>query len=265
MIKKIISGNKTGAEQAARDVATQLGIPHDGWTSKGRTAENKTRPGKDISSETPSPGFSQQPEMNVLGSDGTLVISHEKLSGDPAITFEFAGHHKKARLHINLNINRGFSAAQLIKSWIAIHNIDVLNVAGPCARSDPEIYEDTVRLLKAVYHLFFIEEKTSAPNNLKPLYPRTVEAAVDRLFFELSFKNKARIAKLKSHELEELHPTLGQYIREEYGLRFKAGELIKDCRFAAKDRNLDVDAAAVLIIKALWKKLRKTHALRVVR
>jgi hypothetical protein len=32
----------------------------------------------------------------------------------------------------------------------------------------------------------------------------------------------------------------------------------------AKDRGLDADDAAVLIIKQLWRKLRKTHALKVV-
>ena len=62
-----------------------------------------------------------------------------------------------------------------------------------------------------------------------------------------------------------LHPTLGEHIVKEYGLGFKKGELIKDCRFMAKDKHLNENDAAVLIIKELWKKLRKTHALRVVK
>ncbi len=245
MIKKIVSGSQTGAEQAARDVAAELGIPHELGGS-------------------PSSGCPQPIEENVMGTDGTLVISHGKLSGEPARTVEFANRREKACLHIDLNVIRGFSAAQFIKAWISIHDLDILNVTGPCAENDPEIYEDTARLLKAVHHLFFIETKTSDPDNLQPLFPRTVEAAVDRLFFELPFKDKARIAKLKADELELLYPTLGIYVLEEYGLRYRAGELMKDCRFMAKDRDLDADAAAVLIIKELWKKLRKTHALRVV-
>ena len=78
-------------------------------------------------------------------------------------------------------------------------------------------------------------------------------------------KNKAHIAKLETYELELLHPTLGEHIVKEYGLRFKTGELIKDCRFMAKDKHLNAYDAAVLIIKELWQKLRKTHALRVVK
>ena len=34
MIKKIISGGQTGADQAALDVAIKLGIPHGGWIPK---------------------------------------------------------------------------------------------------------------------------------------------------------------------------------------------------------------------------------------
>jgi len=57
---------------------------------------------------------------------------------------------------------------------------------------------------------------------------------------------------------------LGKHIKEDYGLRFKKGELMKDCRFMAKGKVID-EAAAELIIKELWRKLRKTHALRVVK
>jgi hypothetical protein len=36
MIKKIISGGQTGADQAGLDVAVELNIPHGGWIPKGR-------------------------------------------------------------------------------------------------------------------------------------------------------------------------------------------------------------------------------------
>ena len=46
MIKKIISGGQTGADQAGLDVAIELGIPHGGWIPKGRKTENGTLPVK---------------------------------------------------------------------------------------------------------------------------------------------------------------------------------------------------------------------------
>ncbi len=39
MIKKIISGGQTGADQAALDSANKLDMPHGGWIPKGRITE----------------------------------------------------------------------------------------------------------------------------------------------------------------------------------------------------------------------------------
>ena len=39
MLKKIISGGQTGADQAALDVAINLGNPYGGWIPKGRITE----------------------------------------------------------------------------------------------------------------------------------------------------------------------------------------------------------------------------------
>ncbi|MBW2055700.1 MAG: hypothetical protein JRI29_08405 [Deltaproteobacteria bacterium] len=41
-MKKIISGGRIGADQAALDMAMKMGIPHGGWIQKGR----KTQRGK---------------------------------------------------------------------------------------------------------------------------------------------------------------------------------------------------------------------------
>jgi hypothetical protein len=265
MLKKIISGGQTGVDQAALDVAINFGISHGGWIPKGRRTEAGTLPDKYKLKEMSSSSYPKRTEQNVIDSDGTLIISHGKLAGGSLLTFELAEQHKKEWLHIDLEINRGFSAAQLIQSWIVLNDIKVLNVAGPRASEDPYIYEDAVRLLKAVNHLFFIDFKKFSADNLKPFYPRTVEDAIDRLFYELPLKVKIHIAKLEKDELEVLYPTLGEHIKEDYGLKYKKGELMKDCRFMAKGKVIDEDVAVELIIKEMWKKLRKTYVLRVVK
>jgi hypothetical protein len=81
----------------------------------------------------------------------------------------------------------------------------------------------------------------------------------------LPLKTKIQIAGLEKNELEVLYPTLGEHIKDVYGLKYKRGELMKDCRFMAKGKSIDEDVAAELIIKEMWKKLRKTHVLRVVK
>ena len=40
MIKKIISGGQTGADQAALDAAIKYNFPHGGWIPKGRKTED---------------------------------------------------------------------------------------------------------------------------------------------------------------------------------------------------------------------------------
>ena len=44
MIRKIISGGQTGADQGALDAAIEYGFPYGGWLPKGRLTENGPLP-----------------------------------------------------------------------------------------------------------------------------------------------------------------------------------------------------------------------------
>ncbi len=156
MLEKIISAGQAGADQAALDAAMNLGVPYGGWIPKDRWTEAGTISDKYELKEMPSLSYEESIEQNIIDSDGTLVISHGKPAGEYLLSFKFSEQHKKKLLHINLKNNKGFSAAQLVKSWIALNDIKVLNVSGPCESEDPEIYEDTVSLLKAVNCLFHL-------------------------------------------------------------------------------------------------------------
>jgi hypothetical protein len=48
MIKKIVSGGQTGADQAALDAAIELGVPHGGWIPKGRKTETGPLSGESL-------------------------------------------------------------------------------------------------------------------------------------------------------------------------------------------------------------------------
>lgn len=264
-VKKIISDGQSGVAQAALDTAIDLKIPHGGWISEGRNDEKDALTEKYNLKKISTPSYPKCAEKNVIDSDGTLIIYRGKFSEGSEFAVKYASKHKKECLCVDLNINRGFVAARLIQSWMLENNIQVLNVSGNHASEDFEIYADSGRLLRAVYQLFFIESKKSEPDKLISLSPRTVEEAVERLLYELPFKEKANLAKLEEHELQFLSPELSEYIIKNYGLQFKKGMLMKDCCFTAKGKELNEYEAAELIIKKLWIKLRKTHALRVVR
>jgi len=90
MIKKIISGSQTGAGQATLDAAIKLEFPYGGWISKGRRTEDGKLPYTCKLKELKSPGHPNHTERNVMGADGTLIISHGKLLGGSVLPRKLA-------------------------------------------------------------------------------------------------------------------------------------------------------------------------------
>lgn len=151
MLRKIISGGQTGADRAALDAAMRLGIPHGGWIPKGRIAEDGPLAATYRLSEMPTNSYAERTEKNVMESDGTLIISHGAPTGGTEYTRKMVLKHGKQMLHIDPNLHGSLmDAASLVKDWIAIHNIETLNVAGPRASKDPRIYALTLALLTHV-------------------------------------------------------------------------------------------------------------------
>ena len=76
---------------------------------------------------------------------------HGLLTGGSALTREFSKKHQKHWIHIDskeLTVNQ---AAERLLHWIQKKEIKVLNVAGPRARKDPDIYSKTFELLKLAF------------------------------------------------------------------------------------------------------------------
>ena len=198
MIEKIISGGQTGADRAALDVAIELGIEHGGWIPKGRKTENGLLPDKYKLQEMSTASYPKRTEQNILDSDGTLLICHGKLTGGSALTYKLAKKHGRPCLHVDVNKTNGFRAAVLVISWIIEHGIEVLNVAGPRASKDPEIYQNTKDILETVLHLGIVQDNmpdlfptpSQTKDRLNRLHsPRTVDEAMDRLISEMSLKD----------------------------------------------------------------------------
>ena len=161
MIKKIISGGQTGADQAALDAAIKLGIPHGGWIPKGRLTENGPLLDKYQLEEMPTDSYADRTEQNVIDSDGTLIVSHDKLTGGSAYTSELALEHERPWLHIDLNKTGVFDAALKLSGWVLKNNIEILNVAGPRASKDPRIYRAVLNIIESAYYLSFTADKST--------------------------------------------------------------------------------------------------------
>jgi Circularly permutated YpsA SLOG family len=149
-LEKIVSGGQTGADQAALDVAIELGIPHGGWVPKGRKTEDGSLPAKYRLKEMPTESYPKRTEQNVIDADGTLIISHGELKGGSEYTRKMAVKHGKPWIHIDANRQPIEAAVEMIRTWLNGNDIERLNVAGSPASKDPRIYTATKRILKAV-------------------------------------------------------------------------------------------------------------------
>jgi hypothetical protein len=262
MIKKFISGGQTGADRAALDVAINLRIPHGGWIPKGRLAEDGPLSERYRLQEMPTDSYPARTEQNVIDSDGTLIIARGKLTGGSDYTRKMTLKHRKQLLGIDLNLSGHYDAASLIASWIKLQRVDVLNVAGPRASKDLEIYRDVVAILEKTIQILRDEDKRANSKLSGP--PKTVEETVDRLVVEMALKDKTTLANMEETDLIELHFSLGIHIRNKY-LYPQNDKLLESCRHKAGDKYLHWDQASMVIIKELWKKLRESHKLRVVK
>jgi Circularly permutated YpsA SLOG family len=153
MLPKLISGGQTGADRAALDAALKFDIPYGGWLPKGRLAEDGPLDAKYKLQEMPTDSYSARTEQNVIDSDGTVIFSHGKPAGGTDYTREMALKHGKQLLGIDLNQTTSLDAASLIVSWIQLRRIKILNVAGPRASEDADIYNDVYRILEMVIQM----------------------------------------------------------------------------------------------------------------
>ncbi|MFO7555011.1 MAG: putative molybdenum carrier protein [Desulfobacterales bacterium] len=274
MLKKIISGGQTGADQAALDVAIKLGVPHGGWIPKGRVTEIGVLDNKYKLQEMETTNYNKRTEQNIIDSDGTLILSHGRLTGGSDYTREMAILHHRPWLHIDLEKIGAFQAAEKIKSWITENDIEVLNVGGPRASKDPAIYDATVDILETVFYLDLIDGTFPASFSITPkrsaqmgkeILPQTVEEAVDKLLSKLSLRDKTMIANIPKDNLTDLYHSLENDIQKEVGLWLTSESLLESCRSITGDTHLNEYDASLIIMQRLWDKLQKTNVLRIVR
>jgi hypothetical protein len=149
VVEKIISGGQTGADRAALDVALELGLAVGGWVPKGRWAEDGRIPDHyPHLRETEEREPALRTERNVRESDATLLLSHGKTTGGTALALEAAARIGRPHLHLDLNATSLHQAAGQLLHWLARERPRALNVAGPRASEDPEIFATTKRILE---------------------------------------------------------------------------------------------------------------------
>ena len=150
-VEKIISGGQTGADQAALDAAIELGIPHGGSIPLGRKTESGRLPDRYQLRELETSSYPKRTEQNVIDSDGTLIMFHGALDSGSEYTREMAEKHRKPWVQVDSKTVSEGAAMVLIQSWIDRNGIKVLNVAGPRASRDPQIYSIVRKILNLTF------------------------------------------------------------------------------------------------------------------
>lgn len=147
-ISRIVSGGQTGADRAALDAALAAGIPHGGWIPAGRWAEDGPIPLHYAGlQEAASPSPDVRTALNVRDADATLIVSHGPLHGGTLLTRRCALECAQPLLHLDLAAVSLATARARLAEWLRSGQPAVLNVAGPRASEDAEIYAATRALL----------------------------------------------------------------------------------------------------------------------
>ena len=101
-------------------------------------------------------------------------------------------------------------------------------------------------------------------NSVFEKFPRTVDAAAEKLLEGMSFQDKTRVANMGMEKLVELHRAFGGQIQLEFRLPGN-DPLMKSCAAHAGLPEISGEQASYVILKVSWAKLQTANVLKVVK
>ena len=270
MIEKIISDGQTGTDQASLDAAIKIGIPHSGWIPKGRLTEDGPLPDKYDLIEMPTASYPERTKKNISESDGTLILSHGRLTGGSEYTRKWTKKYDKPLLHTDLSSVTSFVATVQINNWIVDYDIKIMNVAGPRASKDSKIYQSTLDIIESALFLCFSENnfmykarKWDDEEHSLDL-PQTVDEAAEDIIAGMDLRDRTILASLSEEDIMPLQLTLGLYIDQQLQVWSINESLKESCLQVCREEGLDESNLSMVIIKRVWERLKGTHRLRIV-
>ena len=160
LIKKIISGGQTGADQAGLAIAVEFGISTGGWAPKGWiTSEGPNRvllKSKYNLKECTEAGYPPRTEWNVRDSDGTIRLATNFNSPGEVCTMKGITKYKKP--HIDVDLNEPIPPNDVVE-WVVWNNIKILNVAGNTQKVSYDVYSVVYEYLSEVLTILARKKK----------------------------------------------------------------------------------------------------------
>ncbi len=155
---EIISGGQTGVDRAALDTAIRYDLPCGGWCPPGRLAEDGPLSTHYPLTELKSGGYRERTKRNVKDADATLIIHAGKPGRGTGLTINTAKQLARPLLVLDLRdlgANSEFELQQSqLREFLQLHQVRVLNIAGPRASGWPEGYALSRKLLAGVLGRF---------------------------------------------------------------------------------------------------------------
>jgi hypothetical protein len=166
---------------------------------------------------------------------------------------------------------------ETIISWIVGNALDVIYITGPTEKEDPGIYKAVTDILETAFYMELIESNMKRTRHhfktprdvLSQPHPKTLEEAVDFLIATFPLKERIKLANLEKHELKPVYFSIGEFIRNELKWWENNTMLMESCIKNGHDpgngdHNKNKDAV-IIIVDSLWKELKKTHSLRIIK
>ncbi|MCB9481819.1 MAG: hypothetical protein H6681_02655 [Desulfobacteraceae bacterium] len=142
-------------------------------------------------------------------------------------------------------------------------------------KTDDSIRSGKADLIQAVFEslVYILLMKTNPEALASPIHVKapdnssssaSVESVVDDLLETVPLKDRVIISNMSEHELPDVLLVMGITILSKYYWP-KNNLLLDDCVKISGRQNLEEFEIAEIIIKMFWKKLKKTHRIRLVK
>jgi hypothetical protein len=150
-LRRIVSGGQTGVDRGALDAALAVGFECGGWVPGDRMAEDGVIPNRYPMMVLPNGNYRQRTRLNVVDSDGTVIIYSELLEGGTRLTRNLCALLNRPYILIDArempDPNR---AAAAVLKFIERSRVQTLNVAGPRASGWPAGHVFSFAVLREV-------------------------------------------------------------------------------------------------------------------
>ena len=152
VLKKVISGGQSGADQAGLYAAKSFGFETGGWAPKGwKTSEGKKQGLLQTvyGLKEHKSGYVKRTWSNVEDSNATIRLAYNFNSPGEKCTLNAIKRYKKPFIDVDLNNPQ---PAEVISKWIKDNDIEVLNIAGNTQPTHgPNIFREVLNYMRVVF------------------------------------------------------------------------------------------------------------------